>query len=195
MFRFIAATALSAAMIAAVSLPASAESVDASAFSCKELTDSLNSTDKETQYGAVVILSWMAGYNATEDQGTVVDFDTLKKDGNKVVDFCASNPNIGVMTAAAKFMGENATAVTKEAIDLAVIKCGAIANDPNPTDADAEGAGVVLMWLAGYYASAEEETMIDLDALGKSGEEIGKTCGENENMGLVTAARKVLQIE
>lgn len=185
--------ALAAALSVAFALPASAERADASAFTCKEFTEALASTDKDTAYGGVVLLSWMAGYHATEDQGTVVDFDTLKKDGDKVIDFCAKSPGIGLMSASAKFMGENATPVTREAVDIATLKCAKLAQmDPNK---DAEGAGVVLMWLAGYYAAENDDTMIDFDALEQHGTEIGETCAASQEMGLVTAAKKSMQVE
>lgn len=108
--------ALAVVLSVAFALPASAESIDAAAFACKELTAALNSDDKEEAYGGAVLVSWMAGFHATEDQGTIVDFDMLKKDGDKVIDSCAENPAIGLMSASAKFMGKNATTVTKEAI-------------------------------------------------------------------------------
>ncbi len=185
--------ALAVVLSVGLTFPASAESMDASAFSCKELTEALASADKESVYGATVLLSWLAGYHATEDQGTVVDFDTLKLDIGKVIDFCVKNPAIGVMTTSAKYMGENATPVTKEAVDIATLKCAKIAEmDP---EKDAEGAGIILMWLAGYYAAEDEDTMIDFDAMDTHSTEIGEACAENHEKGLVTAARESMQGE
>jgi len=169
--------------------PASAESIDASAFSCKELTDALGSSAENDQYGATVLLYWMHGYLATEEQGTVVDFDQMLKAFEKTTAFCAENPNIGVMTASEKFMGENLAAAGKEAIDLSVIKCEKVVNSDNN---DAQGLGQIMMWLAGYHASYEENTVIDLDKFDTDTKKIGSYCGQNLQVGFYTATEKFM---
>ncbi|MGQ0671788.1 MAG: HdeA/HdeB family chaperone [Hyphomicrobium sp.] len=191
MLRYFAG-ALAAAVTIVSTLPASAESVDAAAFSCKELTEAYSTAKDDDVYGATAILTWLAGYHATDEQGTVVDFDTLAKDTERVAQYCLDNPNIGLMTAAGKYMGENATPITKEAVDISTVKCERLANS---TEKDTEGAGIVLMWLAGYYASYDEETIIDFDELQRQGGEIGVTCRQTQQMSLVTAAKKAMQVE
>ena len=71
MMRAYSWVAAAAAMFLAAA-PASADSVDASTFSCKDLTSSYTSSTEEEQYGATVILYWMASYHATEEQGNIV---------------------------------------------------------------------------------------------------------------------------
>ncbi len=191
MLRFAASIAAFAAAFTCFFAPASAESYDVSTLTCAELIQSLGSEDGETSFGGVVLMSWFSGYHATEEQGTVIDFDAVATDGGNLIDFCAANPNIGAMTAAAKFMGENATPAGGEAVDLSTVSCSELQNPAeNP-----EGAGVVFMWLAGYYASYDENTLIDLDVLTSAEGELFSTCQTSAELGLVTAAKQTLYTE
>lgn len=181
-------------LLCAFSLPASAENaVDATTFTCAELAEVDASGSDSDHFGGAALLSWMAGYHASEDQGTVVDFDGLKKDIQRTVEFCKKNPRIGVYTASEKFMGENATEASSEAIDLATIKCQRIVDTADSNDN--EGLGIILMWLAGYYASYAGDKMIDFDKLKTEGYEIGKACAQSRETGLVTVADKFMQRE
>lgn len=183
-------SAIAAALLLASTFSvASAESLDASTLSCRELTEKSQSSDKTAVYGASVILYWMEGYQATEDQGTVVDFDNVAKEFTATTDFCSKNPGVGVMTASAKFMGENAEEATPKAIDLAILKCEAVnSTKENETD----GLGQILMWLAGYHASVAKSTVIDMDKFGASVEKITTYCVEHPEMGLFTASEKFM---
>jgi hypothetical protein len=189
MMRNLVSAVFAALSLFALNTPASAESIDASAFSCKELTDALNSADESDQYGATVLLYWMHGYLATEEQGTVVDFDQALKAFERTAEFCAQNPNIGVMTASQKYMGENLAAAGKDAIDLSVIKCEKVINSDKD---DAQGLGQIMMWLAGYHASYDENTVIDLDKFDTDTNKIGSYCGENLQVGFYTASEKFM---
>ena len=189
LLRAIAAALL---LVAGASAASAEMTIDASTLSCKDLTEKNQSTDKTAQYGASVILYWMAGYQATEDQGTVVDFDNMLKAFNQTTEFCSKNPAIGVMTATEKFMGENAEKDTPKAIDLAILKCEAVnSTKENETD----GLGQILMWLAGYHASVAKSTIIDMDAFGASVEKMTTYCAENPQMGLFTASEKFMSEE
>jgi hypothetical protein len=183
-------SAIAAAMLLAPAFSAaSAESLDASTLSCRELTEKSQSSDKSAVYGASVILYWMEGYQATEDQGTVVDFDNVAKEFSATTDFCSKNPAVGVMSASSKFMGENAEDATPKAIDLAILKCEAVnSTKENETD----GLGQILMWLAGYHASVAKSTVIDMDKFGASVEKITTYCAEHPEMGLFTASEKFM---
>ena len=172
--------------------PAFADSVDASTVSCHELIEKSQSSDKTAQYGASVILFWMEGYQATSEQGTVVDFDNMAKEFAATTEFCSNNPGIGVMTASAKFMGENAEDATPKAIDLSILKCEAVnTTKENETD----DLGQILMWLAGYHASMAKSTIIDLDKFGDSVAKMTTYCAENPDMGLFTASEKFMAEE
>lgn len=168
---------------------ASAEKVDMKAFSCQELTQSMGSKDNDDQYGATVILYWLHGYLRTEEQGTVVDFDNMMKSFEKTTDFCAKNPNIGVMTASEKFMGDKEPKPGKGAIDLAIIKCEKVVHsDKN----DSQGLGQILMWLHGFHAASDGETVIDFDKFASDSKSIGEYCNENQQVGFYTASEKIM---
>lgn len=172
--------------------PAAAQTVDASTFSCRELVEKAQSGDKSAVYGASVILYWMEGYEATSEQGKVVDFANVSKEFAATTDFCTKNPAIGVMTAAEKFMGENAEEASTNAIDLSILKCEAVnSTKENETD----GLGQILMWLAGYHASVAKSTVIDLDKFNDSVGKIATYCTENPEMGLFTASEKFMAEE
>ncbi|WP_290982083.1 HdeA/HdeB family chaperone [Hyphomicrobium sp.] len=183
-------SAITTAFLLACAIPsASAEQLDASTLSCRELTEKAASSNKSAVYGASVILYWMEGYQATEDQGTVVDFDNVAKEFEATTDFCSKNPGVGVMSATAKFMGENAEDATPKAIDLSILKCEAV----NSTkENETEGLGQILMWLAGYHASVAKSTIIDMDKFGASVEKITTYCVEHPEMGLFTASEKFM---
>lgn len=186
-------SAVTAALLLATSFnSASADTLDASTLTCRELAEKSQSSDKMDAYGASVILYWMAGYQATAEQGTVVDFDNMSKEFTETTEFCSQNPGIGVMTASGKFMGENAEDATPKAIDLAILKCDAV----NTTKEDeTDGLGQILMWLAGYHASVAKSTVIDMDKFGESVVKIATYCAENPEMGLFTASEKFMSDE
>lgn len=168
---------------------ASAEEIDASTLTCRDLNAKAQSSDKVAVYGATVILYWMAGYQATGEQGTVVDFDNLSKEFSKTTEFCGQNPDVGVMSASEKFMGENSADQTPKAIDLAILKCEAV----NTTkDDETDGLGQILMWLAGYHASIAKSKIIDMDKFGESVTKMATYCAENPEMGLFTASEKFM---
>jgi acid stress chaperone HdeB len=190
MMRTFARALASALLLAVTSISASAaSSMDASAFSCKELTDKDQSSSKSAWYGASVILYWMAGYHHTEEQAAIVDFDNMLKEFTQTTEYCAKNPGISVMTASSQFMGEHSVKATEKAIDLAIIKCEAI----NTTkDDETDGLGQILMWLAGYHTSVGESTMIDMDKFGKDVEKMAVYCTEHPEVGLFTTSEKFM---
>lgn len=188
MKRILAALA-AACCLSAFASAASAETIDAKAFSCKELTDSLASKDKEDQYGATVILYWIHGYLRTDEQGTVVDFNNMLKAFEQTTDYCSKNPNIGVLTASQKFMGAAEANPGSDAIDLAIIKCGKVLESEGD---DGQGLGQILMWLEGFHAADDEETVIDLDQFAEDAKDIGAYCAENRMVGFYTASEKIM---
>ena len=79
--------------------PASAQVVDLSAITCKEFIDSRKDT-------IGYIMMWLDGYYTGEDDPPVVDFDKMKKTGEKLGEYCAKNPTHGLMTAAEEIRGK-----------------------------------------------------------------------------------------
>lgn len=94
---------LRAALIAGfvfVATPSSAQVVDLSTISCKAFLDSSKDT-----IGS--ILMWLDAYFRDEDATPVIDFDKLKQKAEKLAAFCATNPTIGLLTAAEPIMEPN----------------------------------------------------------------------------------------
>lgn len=191
MLRFLTCALAGVLSLTAVPAAAVSEPTDASTLTCKQLTDSGNEGG-EGAYGASVILYWMAGYHATDDQGTVVDFDNLVNEMKKTVEFCEKNPSISVMNASAKFMGENAAEATPKAIDLSIIKCEQV-NSSEPSDA--EGLGQILMFLSGYHKSTGETTIVDMDEFSNSVDKMADYCQKYPQVGLYTASEKFMSDE
>jgi hypothetical protein len=182
-------------LLFAFSLPAAADDqvLDATTVTCAELAEADQSQSKDDALGGFALLAWMAGYHATQEQGTVVDFDGLKTDIQRTVEFCRDHPKIGVYTASEKFMGENATEATSGAVDLSTFKCQRIVDLANSNDDDT--LAFIMMWLAGYYASYAEDKSIDTEKMRKEGYELGKECALNRGTGLITVADKHMQHE
>lgn len=192
MMRLLLSAATAVLLLVTSFNAASADTIDASTLTCHDLVAKAQSSDKTSVYGATVVLYWMAGYQATAEQGTVVDFDNLSKEFAATTEFCGQNPTVGVMSASEKFMGENAEDQTPKAIDLAILKCEAV----NSTKEDeTDGLGQILMWLAGYHASVAKSTIIDMDKFGESITKMATYCAENPQMGLFTASEKFMSEE
>jgi acid stress chaperone HdeB len=96
----VAAAIVVAAMTVNMTLlaaPASAQVVDLSTIKCKEFLDS----GKET---IGYVMMWLDGYFTSEDDPAVVDFDRMKREGEKLGEYCAKNPTHGLLTAAEEVM-------------------------------------------------------------------------------------------
>ena len=89
--KIVRALAVAAAVFATT--PAPAQVVDLSKTTCKEFLES-------GKDGIMIIWSWLYGYYAAEDADPVVDFNKLTAQGQKLAEFCKSNPAVDVITAA-----------------------------------------------------------------------------------------------
>lgn len=87
-----------AAMMASLT-PAAAEKWDLSTMTCEQFINS----DKTT---ISVILSWLDGYYKDEDSPPVIDTDAFVQNAEKLAVYCATNPQIGLITATDKLFGE-----------------------------------------------------------------------------------------
>ncbi len=134
----------------------------------------------------------MAGYSGPSEQSTVIDFDALGKDFGKITDQCRQQPKVGVLTTAEKFMGENGTPTGKEAIDIATMTCEAVLKSDKK---DEEGLGLILMWMAGYHAYNNDDTVFDSEQFSKDAEEIGKYCAENPETSFFKASEEIMAQE
>ena len=89
--RFLTAALIAAAVATAPS--AYAQVVDVSTITCKDFT-------AQKKDGMVAIMMWLSGYYTKDDDPTVIDFDKVKTKTDKLADYCAKNPAIGLVPAA-----------------------------------------------------------------------------------------------
>jgi acid stress chaperone HdeB len=93
----IVGTAVLAAML--VAAPARAQAVDLSRLTCR---DFLAGGSESTGF----VLAWLDGFYTNEDAPADFDWEKLKEKGAKLGEYCAKHPTIGLMSAAAQFMGK-----------------------------------------------------------------------------------------
>jgi acid stress chaperone HdeB len=94
--NFIGSLLLAATLVAAA--PASAQVLDLSTIKCKEFVES----SKET---IGLILMWLDGYYTEDEDKAIIDFDKMKRKGEKLAVYCGANPTHGLMTAAEDILG------------------------------------------------------------------------------------------
>ena len=84
--------AFTAAVLVAPS-SAVAQTVDVSTITCKDF-----GAHKKDEM--LAIMMWLSGYYTKDDDPTVVDFAKVKTKTDKVADYCAKNPAVGLVPAA-----------------------------------------------------------------------------------------------
>jgi len=89
--RFLMAMLMAAALAAVSS--ASAQTVDVSTITCKDF-----SAHKKDDM--LAIMMWLTGYYTKDDDPTVIDFAKVKAKTDKIADYCAKNPAVGLVPAA-----------------------------------------------------------------------------------------------
>jgi acid stress chaperone HdeB len=82
-----------AAVCLVATAPAQAQKLDLSTITCKQFLE----TNKDN---IALILMWLEGYYADEDDPPIVDFDKMKTDAQALGEYCAKNPTVGLITAA-----------------------------------------------------------------------------------------------
>jgi acid stress chaperone HdeB len=81
------------------------------------------------------------------------------------------------------------TPASAQKLDISTIKCEEFVKSGKET------IGNLLMWLSGYYSGEDDEAIIDFDKMAADGEKLGKLCAENPNLGLLTAAERIISKE
>jgi acid stress chaperone HdeB len=81
------------------------------------------------------------------------------------------------------------TPASAQKLDISTIKCEEFVKSGKET------IGNLLMWLSGYYSGEDDEAIIDFDKMAADGEKLGKLCAENPNLGLLTAAERIMSKE
>ena len=92
---------LAAAAIAALSfsIPATAETIDLATVKCAEL--SMMKQDEAT-----FLFTWLLGYAGGQAGTTTMDLTEMESIGTKIGEYCAGNPDVGILSAASEVMGE-----------------------------------------------------------------------------------------
>lgn len=178
------AVAIAIAAFGAFAGAAKADPIDVSTFTCKDLLAAAGAAEAE-QSRVGVMLWWVLGYAATDSHGTVLDFDNIDKGMSQIEAYCTKNPGFGLLTAAQKFGGDNAPEPTEAAVDVSTVKCEAALSS-----GDNRIWGSVP-WLAGYYASYDEDSTFDLSAIEELTQGMATFCAANPQSGLVTAYKSV----
>ena len=88
--RLVCIVFVTAALAAA---SASAQTLDVSTITCKDFS-------AQKKDDMLAIMMWLSGYYTKDDDPTVVDFAKVRAKTDKVADYCAKNPAVGLVPAA-----------------------------------------------------------------------------------------------
>ena len=92
--KIIRALATAVALAAVVpTLPAQAQKLDMSKFSCKDMLEG-------GKDGLIIVWSWLYGYYSADDADPVLDFKVLTDKGTKLAEACKADPSKDVISAA-----------------------------------------------------------------------------------------------
>ena len=91
--RFFAVLSVAGGLVSCV--PAMAEDIDLSAWTCKQFL----SAGKED---VGVILAWLDGYYRNEDDPPIINTDNFVANAKKLGEYCSAHPDIGLITATDK---------------------------------------------------------------------------------------------
>ena len=80
-------------------LAAQAEVVDVATVKCSELS---SMADEEGAF----LFTWLLGYQGGVNGVTTMDIDEMEAIGQKIGEYCAENPEAGVLSAATEVMAE-----------------------------------------------------------------------------------------
>ena len=90
---------IATAALLSACIPAQAQRLDVSTVKCKDFVTS--STEN-----IAFVMMWLQGYYSAEDSSPVIDFDKMKRDGIKIAEYCAKNPDDSLITAADESIAE-----------------------------------------------------------------------------------------
>ena len=96
MKRILAAAAITALSF---SMPATAETIDLATVKCAEL--SMMKQDEAT-----FLFTWLLGYAGGQAGTTTMDLTEMESIGTKIGEYCAGNPDVGILSAASEMMSE-----------------------------------------------------------------------------------------
>ncbi|MCA0434330.1 MAG: HdeA family protein [Proteobacteria bacterium] len=77
---------------------AKAEVIDLATIKCSEIA---SMPDEEGSY----LMIWIHGYFSGQAGSTTMDLDDMAADGKAIGEYCAANPDVGVLSAAQQALG------------------------------------------------------------------------------------------
>ena len=80
-------------------LPAQAETIDLATVKCSELATMQDSD-------GTFLFTWLLGYQAGQAGTTTMDLSAMESIGKKIGEYCAANPDVGVLAASTAAMSE-----------------------------------------------------------------------------------------
>ena len=89
------------------------------------------------------------------------------------------------IAAACVLLAASCTSANAEVIDIATVKCSELGTMSQ------EDASFLFAWIHGYYGGKVGDTTMNLEAMAPAGEAIGQYCGENPEVGIMTAVTQV----
>jgi acid stress chaperone HdeB len=92
---------LAAAAIAVLTftVPTLAETIDLATVKCSELATM-------DQSGATFMFTWLLGYQNGVNGTTTMDLAAMDSIGTQIGEYCAQNPDVGLLAASTEVMGE-----------------------------------------------------------------------------------------
>jgi acid stress chaperone HdeB len=79
-----------------------------------------------------------------------------------------------------------ATPVQAQKVDLSTITCKQF------IEMNKESVGLILMWMAGYYADQEAPPVVDFEKMKEDAGKLTAYCTKNPGVGLITAAEETI---
>ncbi len=92
---------LAAAALAAISftVPAQAETIDLATVKCSELATM-------DEAGATFMFTWLLGYVSGQAGTTTMDLSAMESTGKDIGEYCAQNPDVGILSATQAVLSE-----------------------------------------------------------------------------------------
>jgi acid stress chaperone HdeB len=79
-----------------------------------------------------------------------------------------------------------ATPAHAQKVDLSTITCKQF------LEMSKENIGLILMWMAGYYADEDASPVVDFDKMKEDAGKLADYCAKNPTVGLITAAEETI---
>ena len=79
-----------------------------------------------------------------------------------------------------------APAAHAQKVDLSTITCKQF------LEMNKESVGLIMMWMAGYYADQDAPPVVDFDKMKEDAAKLAAYCAKNPGVGLITAAEETI---